>query len=146
MDNKDKIIKELLENDMNLKAPQGFTEDVMKSVYAYEESKETTFSLNGSAMFLIISLSVISSLGVFYYFDNSFFSNLLSYFSHAIINLSLYFSWIGNYLSESFLNVKLLFSSNAILFPLALGIASLILIERLVSGFKTKLNLMVMSW
>lgn len=145
MDNKDKIIKKLLENDIDIKAPQGFTNHVMKSVYAYEESKETTFSLNGSAMFLIISLAVISSIGVFYYYDNSFFSNLFSYFPRIIPNLSLNFTGMGNYISEGFLNTKSLFSTSPILLPLALGIAALILIERLLSGFKTNLNLM-MSW
>jgi len=136
MDDKDKIIKQLLENDIDIKAPQGFTDDVMKSVIAFEESKKPYFSFDGGMLFLILTLSVLSSLFVFYYYDNSFFSGILSYFYIDI-------SGISPYLRETFLNTKSLFNSNPILFPLALGIAALLLIERLLSGFKTKLNLII---
>lgn len=138
MDDKDKIIKQLLENDLDIKAPQGFTDDVMKSVIAFEESKKPSFSFDGGMLFLIITLSVLSSLFVFYYYDNSFFSGIFYYFSFDI-------GGISPYLKENFLNTKSLIDTNPILFPLALGIAALLIIERLLSGFKTKLNLM-MSW
>jgi len=145
MDKKDKIIKQLLESDMDIKVPQDFTDDVMKSVFAYEESKKPSFTFNGVMLFLIITLSVLSSLFVFYYYDNSFFSNLFAYFSPTIPNLSIDLSIVITYVSDSFHNTKSFFSNSPILLPLALGIAALFIIERLLSGFKIKFNMM-MSW
>jgi hypothetical protein len=145
MDNKDKIIKKLMENDVDIKAPDDFTNEVMKSVMAFEESKKTSQSINSGMLFLIIFLSVLSSLAVFYYYDNSLISNIVAYFSSAISFLSIDLSAIGSSFSDGIMNTKSVFNSSPILFPLTLGLAALIIVERILSGFKSRFNLMI-SW
>ncbi|PLX14065.1 MAG: hypothetical protein C0598_02220 [Marinilabiliales bacterium] len=143
MDNKDKIIKQLLENHQQVKAPEGFTSEVMESVMAYEEVKQNTFSLNTLMFSALIVFALTASFFAFYFYDNTLITKIISFLTNNLSALTFNFSGLNTYLVESFENAKIIFTNSPIILPMILGLSALLLLERVLSKFRTKLNLLM---
>ncbi len=142
MDTEDKIIKKLLEKDLDIKAPANFTSSVMDAVLLSEKNKNPIIQTDTLIVMVSILISVISPVIVFYYFNISIFDSISHYFisnnpGHGI--LSNLFDGVSNQL----LGIKTLFISSPLVLPLFLGLTALIIIDRIIARLKRGLSLFI---
>jgi hypothetical protein len=136
MNAEDKKILELLNENHAVKAPENFTTNVMDAIAEYEESKNPIIQLN-SFIFMLTAFAIASSIGIFYYFDNSIFTNITSYFtviSDIVLNQ---YAWFNN----SFEVLITAISANNILIIIALGFVALLGFDRIFLKKRMSLNI-----
>ena len=138
MNSEDKEILELLKKNQAIKAPDNFTSNVMKSVMEIETAKNASFQFSNIALMLLISSSLIASLFVFYYFDNTFFNSIISYFTVIGRIFSNQFSWIDSQAID-FLGFA---KKNYFVFGLIIIILALLSFDRIVLGRSIKVNML----
>ncbi|NOY49769.1 MAG: hypothetical protein GXO88_04280 [Chlorobi bacterium] len=142
MDTEDKIIKKLLEKDLDIKAPANFTSSVMDAVLLAEKSQDPIIQTDTLIVMVSILISVISPVLVFYYFNISIFDSISHYFisnnpGHGILPNLL--DGVNNQL----LGIKALFVNSPLVLPLFLGLTALIIIDRIVAKSRRGLNLFI---
>ncbi len=138
MNTEDKKIRELLKNLQVEKAPEGFTSNVMNSITEFEESSRTVIQMNTIIPALLVFTSILVSIGVFYFFDNSFFENILSPIAFLSDIFNNQFAWFNSYLMQM---VSILKQNT---FALGLGVILIILLsfDRVILRRRLRINML----
>ncbi len=138
MNTEDKKIRELLKNLQVEKAPEGFTSNVMNSITEFEESSKTVIQMNTIIPALLVFTSILVSIGVFYFFDNSFFENILSPIAFLSDIFNNQFAWFNSYLMQM---VSILKQNT---FALGLGVILIILLsfDRVILRRRLRINML----
>ncbi len=138
MNTEDKKIRELLKNLQVEKAPEGFTSNVMNSITEFEESSRTVIQMNTIIPALLVFTSILVSIGVFYFFDNSFFENIFSPIAFLSDIFNNQFAWFNSYLMQM---VSILKQNT---FALGLGVILIILLsfDRVILRRRLRINML----
>lgn len=138
MNTEDKKIRELLKNLQVEKAPEGFTSNVMNSITEFEESSKTVIQMNTIIPALLVFTSILVSIGVFYFFDNSFFENIFSPIAFLSDIFNNQFTWFNSYLMQM---VSILKQNT---FALGLGVILIFLLsfDRVVLRRRLRINML----
>ena len=138
MNTEDKKIRELLKNLQVEKAPEGFTSNVMNSITEFEESSKTVIQMNTIIPALLVFTSILVSIGVFYFFDNSFFENIFSSIAFLSDIFNNQFAWFNSYLMQM---VSILKQNT---FALGLGVILIILLsfDRVILRRRLRINML----
>ncbi len=138
MNTEDKKIRELLKNLQVEKAPEGFTSNVMNSITEFEESSKTVIQMNTIIPALLVFTSILVSIGVFYFFDNSFFENIFSPIAFLSDIFNNQFAWFNSYLMQM---VSILKQNT---FALGLGVILIILLsfDRVILRRRLRINML----
>ncbi len=138
MNTEDKKIRELLNKLQVEKAPEGFTSNVMDSITEFEESSKTVIQMNTIIPALLVFTSILVSIGVFYFFDNSFFENIFSPIAFLSDIFNNQFAWFNSYLMQM---VSILKQNT---FALGLGVILIILLsfDRVILRRRLRINML----
>jgi len=138
MNTEDKKIQELLNKFQVEKAPEGFTSNVINSITGFEESSKTVIQMNTIIPTLLVFTSILVSIGVFYFFDNSFFENILSPIAFLSDIFNNQFAWFNSYLMQM---VSILKQNT---FALGLGVILIILLsfDRVILRRRLRINML----
>lgn len=132
----DKKIFDLLNENVELKAPDNFTLNVMQAVENYELSKKPTIQLNYFIPAITL-ISILLSIAVFYFFDNSIFQNANNYLV-VISNIFLnQFKWVNAYLAD----VIVLAKNNTFIIGIAFSIIALLAFDKIFLSKKLSINM-----
>ena len=139
MEKEDKIIKEFLEKGFFEKAPEGFTNKVMKSVEQVElQPKPEIFS--GVLGYVLLTFgAILVAFGILFYFDNTFIISYFQSFSFDLSGIANGFSKTGNY----FLMLPNHFPYLGLVVGIFVAIFALLGIERFVFSKKNMVNVFV---
>ena len=138
MNTEDKKIRELLKNLQVEKTPEGFTSNVMNSITEFEESSKTVIQMNTIIPALLVFTSILVSIGVFYFFNNSLFENIFSPFAFLSDIFNNQFAWFNSYLMQL---VSILKQNT---FALGLGLILIILLsfDRVIFRRRLRINML----
>jgi hypothetical protein len=142
MEKEDMIIRELLEEEMSAKAPEGFTSIVMDAVMQAEEHKKPIIQTDTLIVMISVLVSLVAPVLVFYYFNISVLDAISRYIKRNEFGFG-NIQELLNGLSQQLLGIKTLFLSSPLVLPLFLGLSALIIIERLIAKSKYGLNIFI---
>jgi len=138
MNTEDKKILELLRKNQVVKAPEDFTHNVMSSIIELEDSQKPVIQINALSATILIFIAVLSSLAVFYYFDNTIFDNIFSPLTFLSNVFSSQYSWFNEYLFQ----IGGILKQNIFVVGLIVSLIALLSFDSLILRRKLNINML----